>query len=152
MSDVISFFLFAVLSGVAALHLYWAFGGHWPARDEASLARTVVGVKDLRKMPGRGVTVIVSLLIALAGVLPLFLTGLLPNPFQTMVPVALQKVVATILMGGMALVFLGRGLLSYTGYFTNRNAEEPFVTLDRHYYAPLCLSLGAGYVLLVFLR
>ncbi|WP_163602926.1 DUF3995 domain-containing protein, partial [Klebsiella pneumoniae] len=61
--------VFIVLTIVAALHLYWGFGGLWPARDQLSLARTVVGSKGISAMPSRGVTVVVAALIFTAGVL-----------------------------------------------------------------------------------
>ncbi|ASP36168.1 DUF3995 domain-containing protein [Labrenzia sp. VG12] len=136
MSEVIAVALFAVLFCVAAVHAYWALGGLWPARDEATLAQTVVGVKDLRKMPGTALTLVVSALIALAGVLPLYLTGLLEFPIPIPLSTSVLRVLSPIALGGLAFIFLARGMLSYTGYFQKMEAEEPFVTLDRRYYAP----------------
>ena len=148
MSDIIALMLCFTLSCVAAVHVYWAFGGLWPAQDEAALARTVVGVKDLRKMPGRGVTLVVSILIAVAGILPLYVTGLLVPPMTIPLPASLLKGALPALLGELALIFLARGTLSYVGYFQKREAEEPFLTLDKRYYAPLCLALGSGYAFL----
>ncbi|MEM9634576.1 MAG: DUF3995 domain-containing protein [Pseudomonadota bacterium] len=141
--------LFLVLAGISALHLYWGFGGLWPARDEASLVRMVVGAKGMRQMPGRALTVVVAALIAIAGVLPLLSAGILSNPAAKVFPPELLAIVMSFLLAGIGLVFLGRGVLSYTTYFSHMQAEEPFMTLDKRYYAPLCLALGAGFMFLV---
>lgn len=145
MSEVIAVVLFAVLFCVAAVHAYWAMGGLWPARNEAALARMVVGVKDLQKMPGAALTLVVSVLIAVAGGLPLYFTGLLDFPISVSLPASVLEAAPSIVLGGLAFIFLARGMLSYTGHFQKMEAEEPFVTLDRRYYAPLCLSLGLGF-------
>lgn len=148
MSQIIALMLFVTLSCVAVLHVYWALGGLWPARTEAALARTVVGVKGLQKMPGTALTLVVSVLIAVAAGLPLYFTGLLDLPISVSLPAIVIETAPAVVLGGLAVLFLGRGTLSYTGYFQKMEAEEPFVTLDRRYYAPLCLALGAGYACL----
>jgi Protein of unknown function (DUF3995) len=38
----------AVLLALAALHLYWGFGGFWPGRDGPTLAERVAGWKSKR--------------------------------------------------------------------------------------------------------
>ncbi|MES0880217.1 DUF3995 domain-containing protein [Roseibium sp. SCP14] len=142
--------LFLVLAGISALHLYWGFGGLWPARDEATLVRMVVGAKGMRQMPGRTLTVVVAGLIAIAAILPLLSAGILTYPVATVLPSGLLPTMLSLSLAGIGLIFLGRGILSYTPYFAHMQAEEPFRTLDRRYYAPLCLVLGAGFMFLVF--
>ncbi|MBO6509762.1 MAG: DUF3995 domain-containing protein [Roseibium sp.] len=148
MPEIVALFLFVVLLCVAVLHLYWALGGLWPAGDEAALARMVVGVKNMEEMPGTALTIVVAALIATAGVLPLVFTGILPDPVSGLLPAVFQSYLPLVMLGALALVFLARGTLSYTSYFRKMEAVEPFVTLDRNYYAPLCLLLGAGFALL----
>lgn len=145
MSEFIASALSITLCCVAVVHVYWALGGVWPAQDEAALARTVVGVKGLRRMPGTVLTLVVAALIAVAGVLPLLLTGLLAFPFSIPLPAGLLNAGSVLVLGGLALIFLARGTLSYTGYFRKMEAEEPFVSLDKRYFAPLCLALGSGF-------
>ncbi|MBR7552201.1 DUF3995 domain-containing protein, partial [Mycobacterium tuberculosis] len=53
-------------------------------------------------------------------------------------------------MLALTVIFLARGGLSFTAFFRNRQAEEPFLTLDRRYYGPLCLAIGAGFAVLLF--
>ena len=42
----------AALIVIAAVHLLWALGFWWPIKDEAALARAVVGTKGIDRMPG----------------------------------------------------------------------------------------------------
>ncbi|THA64861.1 DUF3995 domain-containing protein [Ensifer adhaerens] len=50
-----------------------------------------------------------------------------------------------------AAIFVARGLLAFTTAFHQRHGTEPFVTLDRRIYGPLCLVIGAGYLTLLVL-
>lgn len=143
MATVLAFLIFTTLTIVAALHAYWAFGGLWPGHDEHSLARVVVGSRGITKMPARGPTLTVALLIFIAGLIALaqvsILPALLPHSFQ-------QAAIV-----GLAIIFLIRGIASFTPQFRRMQAEEPFATLDRNIYAPLCLALGAGFIMLLLL-
>lgn len=133
--------IFVVLTIVALLHAYWAFGGRWPEHDEPSLARMVVGSKGITAMPARGPTLAVAVVIFLAGVVALARVDLVPVPLPPM----LQSVAVT----ALAVVFLGRGVASFTPWFRASQSEEPFATLDRRLYGPLCLALGTGFAVLV---
>ncbi|MBV5262480.1 DUF3995 domain-containing protein [Pinisolibacter aquiterrae] len=133
--------IFVVLTIVALLHAYWAFGGRWPGHDEPSLARMVVGSKGITAMPARGPTLAVAVVIFLAGVVALARVDLVPVPLPPM----LQSVAVTVL----AVVFLGRGIASFTPWFRASQSEEPFATLDRRLYGPLCLASGTGFAVLV---
>ena len=52
----------------------------------------------------------------------------------------------------VAVLFLVRGALGYTARWRAMFTEEPFATLDRKNYSPLCLAIGIGFVILVVLR
>ncbi|NOX72362.1 MAG: DUF3995 domain-containing protein [Alphaproteobacteria bacterium] len=128
--------MFAVLAGIAALHLYWAFGGLWPATSPTELARTVIGSDG---MPGRGLTILVAALILTAGAWPLVhLNGLVPAGFSRL---GLWALVA---------VFLARGLVTYALPGTAQKTSEPFRSLNARYFSPLCLALGVGFMAIVF--
>jgi hypothetical protein len=143
MLTVIAIVLFLVLSGIAGLHAYWAFGGLWPCDDEETLVRTVVGTKHRSVMPPVWLTLVVVALLFAASLLPLSVTpvftGLLP------------PILAYGGLAGLAAVFAARGLLAFTAAFHQRHGTEPFVTLDRRIYGPLCLTIGAGYLALLVL-
>lgn len=138
---IVAIGLSLVLWVLAALHVYWGDGGIWPKEDELALARTVVGAPGIKKMPSRTASFAVALALFFAGLWPLQMIGVAP----AMLPIGL-----TVLMGyGLAAVFLLRGVAAYLPAFRRRFPEEPFATLDRRLYGPLCLLIGAGFVFML---
>lgn len=134
---VAAVFLALVLFVVSAFHLIWAAGFAWPCADRHTLMRTVVGNPDLRDFPSAGLTLAAALAIAAAGVFALFAGGIFSVPQPRW-----------LLTGGLAvltMIFLARGLSSYTLMRVWSRPCEPFATLDRRYFAPLCILLGAGF-------
>lgn len=141
MTVIVSSIMFVLLLAVAMAHFAWGLGKTWPLNAEPMLARTVIGSAGLERMPPRLRSLAVGLGALAAGVvavaladdsgggMPLDLLGLL-----------------------LAVAFLARGVLGYTGWWARRTPEEPFRTLDRRNYSPLCLALGAGFLFLVFVR
>ena len=137
---VLAFALSAVLLLVTALHVYWGIGGVWPGHDAASCARAVVGTRDVREMPSTFACFAVAACLVLATLWPLALMGVFATPFPQ------QGLAATSVM--IAFVFLGRGLLGFTPWWRRQTPEQPFARLDRLYYSPLCLLVGAGFAIL----
>ena len=127
------------LAAIAALHAYWAFGGLWPGTDVDSLVRTVVGVKDMRAMPSRPLTLAVAMALVAAGLPPLAKASLLP----VFLPAGLVQ--ACLVFVGA--VFVLRGLVPYLP-FGKPHRVEPFATLDRRLYGPLCLVTALAYAAL----
>jgi hypothetical protein len=129
--------LTVVLAAIAALHAYWGLGGVWPGRDAADCARRTGGFRGARSMPGPAACFAVAAALAIAALIPIFLTR--------------QFGLLALLAGvGVALVFLGRGIAGFTPAWRRLTPEEPFATLDVRYYSPLCLIIGAGFLVLVF--
>ncbi len=143
MLTVIAILIFLVLGGIAGLHAYWALGGLWPCRDEATLVRTVVGTKHRSTMPPAWLSLVVAALIFAAALLPLFATPVLSGALPSMLVYSGLTV--------LAAIFVARGLAAFTGAFHRRHGTEPFMTLDRRIYGPLCLLIGAGYLALLTL-
>ena len=137
----LAFLIFIILTAVAILHVYWAFGGKWPGHDEPSLTRMVVGTKGKTTMPARGPTLVVATMIFGAGIIALMQASVFPS----LLPPALR----TTAVIGLAALFLARGAVGFTPLFRHVQAEEPFVTLNRRIYGPLCLALGIGFGALV---
>jgi hypothetical protein len=132
--------VFIPLLAVALANLIWSLGGTWPIRDRALLAKTVVGRQGVTGVP-KPTALLVSIGALAAGIIALSL--------------------ADHEAGGLWLTFLGallgagfiaRGVLGYTDGWRARYPEEPFATLDRRNYSPLSLFIGAGFLLLVFMR
>ena len=141
MTTALAILLSAVVLSIAVLHAYWGLGGYWPAADAQRLAKTSVGTPNIAAMPSAGACFAVASVLAGVAAWPLFAAGLVPEAWPRWL---------TLLAGaGMAAVFVGRGLAGYVSAWRRRFSEEPFASLDRLAYSPLCLLLGAGYIALL---
>ncbi|MEO1013831.1 MAG: DUF3995 domain-containing protein [Pseudomonadota bacterium] len=133
--NTLAIIVFLTLTAIAGLHLYWGFGGLWPAANEEQLIRTVIGA-EWPRMPSLTSTAVVAALIFAAG-----LVGLLASGVAAIGPNWFWRIGA----GVVAFVFLARGA---SGYFLRaRGVEmtEPFSTYDVWLYSPLCLALGGAF-------
>jgi hypothetical protein len=141
MSTLVATLTFLPLLVVALAHLFWALGTTWPIRDEALLAQTVLGRPGVTKMPNRLLTLLVAVLLFAAAVIAMGLADKTDG-----------GTTRTVLAALLALAFLGRGIAGYTAGWRARHPVEPFATLDRKNYSPLCLWIGAGFLILLVLR
>ena len=139
---VIASFITFVLGLVGMVHINWALGSSWPAKDELTLARAAVGTPNVRTMPMPGACVAAGTAILIAALLPQMLIGGALAGFLPDGLVVAMTVFAT-------AVFLLRGLAGYSTPWRKRFPEEPFATFDRTYYSPLCLLIGAGFIVLL---
>lgn len=133
--------LSTVLTGIGLIHVFWALGGVWPGADERSLARSVVGTSGVEHMPPPGLALVVAALLFGAALVPLTWLDLMLG----FVPPRLTAVALLALV----LVFAVRGVAGYTPWFRTSHPEEPFATLDKRFYSPLCLVLSAGFATLL---
>ena len=141
MTSALATVLSAIVFAIAALHAHWGFGGHWPAANAERLAKTAVGTPNIDKMPSASSCFVVAAILTGVASWPLFAAGLLTEAWPRWL---------TLLAGaGIATVFVGRGLAGYTAAWRRRFSQEPFARLDRLVYSPLCLVLGAGYIVIL---
>jgi len=133
--------MFIGLFAVSVAHLMWAFGRTWPIRNEKLLAQTVVGFKDIERMPPR----LASLAVAVAT----FTAGCFALALADHDSGGLQLNMAGF---GFAAVFLARGIIGYTPWWAGLTPEPNFRLNDRRVYSPLCLFLGIGFLVLIYLR
>jgi hypothetical protein len=138
---LVAFVLAKWLVLIALVHVFWAAGGIWPARSELQLARTVVGARGVTRMPGTAACLAAAGAIAVAAIVPLLLRGRVPAPWSA----ALTWTIGTL----VGAVFLVRGIAAYLPAWRAGFPEEPFATLDRRIYGPLCLAVAAGYLALL---
>ncbi len=131
---------FIPLLAMALVHMLWAFGATYPARDEETLAKTVVGMKGVTTMPPRLVSFSLSLFFFAAGIWALALTD--PG----------HSSVLDVGGIGLAMVFLMRGAVGLSAPWREKMSEEPFATFNRKLYSPLCLLIGTGFSILTILR
>ncbi len=132
----IAVFIALVLGTTAALHLYWALGGLWPGRSAADLESRVIGSRTGR-MPPPLLTIGVALAIGLAGLWPLMYLGQVASPLPRGLVVAGMWVLAGI--------FLLRGLVAYVPGLWQGGQDLPFYRLNRRWFSPLILAIGAGF-------
>jgi hypothetical protein len=130
--------LSVIVLAIAVLHASWGLGSHWPASSSERLAKAAVGRPRIEKMPPPASCLAVAALLTGVATWPLFASGLLLEGWPRWL---------TLLAGaGIAAVFIGRGIAGYTSAWRRRFSEQPFASLDRRIYSPLCLALGAGYL------
>jgi hypothetical protein len=132
--------IFLLLAAIAGIHVAWGTGVRWPRKTEAELVSTVIGHRS-DKMPTPNQCYLAALAIFIPGAIAMMLAGLVQTPLPPW-PVLLAGAAA-------ALVFAGRGIAGYVPAWRARHPREPFASLDRHYYSPLCLLLAAGLVVLL---
>jgi hypothetical protein len=125
-----------ILACVSALHFYWGFGGLWPGHDPKSLAAAAIGDPRLDRLPAARLTFTVASMIAVAAAWPVAAPYL---AFPRLIPLGSLL---------LAAVFLARGVAGYAPFFRRRHSLQPFAKLNRWFYSPLCLVLGAGFVYL----
>ena len=140
MSMLVAALVFVVLLAATLAHLLWAFGSRWPIRDPELLARTVIGRPGVTRVP-RLMALLVAIGTLAAGILALALADHTAGGW-------------TLSLAGAAVgaLFLTRGALAFTPAWRERHPVEPFATLDRRNYGPLCIGIGAGFVILVIMR
>ena len=140
MNMIIASIVFVILLTVALAHLLWSIGSRWPIKDPELLARTVIGRPGVTRVP-RFASFVIAVLVLAAGV---FALSLADHDAGAWWLTAIGVV--------LAAVFLGRGALGYTTGCHQQFSLEPFVTNDRRVYSPLCLIVGAGFLILVIMR
>ena len=135
---MIAVMVFLVLEVVALVHICWALGMSWPAEKREQLGAMVVGTPIGVAMPPAWLTLLVAIGISLLGGVSLwgvrwFSLGMLDIMRR---PVLLAA----------TFVFCVRGVATYAPFGILQASAEPFRTLDKRYFAPLCLLLAIGYV------
>lgn len=138
---IIAIAVAAVLFVVSLLHFLWATGSPWPCSDQQSLLRTVVGHPQLKRFPSPLLTALAATVIGLAGLMALWAGGVLLLPLPDWIRTA-----GILVLTG---IFLLRGLSTYTSRRIWTAPLEPFATLDRRIFAPLCIALGCGFAWLL---
>lgn len=141
MSMLVGSLTFLPLLMVAFVHFLWSIGYTWPIRSEELLVRTVVGTSGATRMPNRGLMLLGAVAVLAGGVVALALADPVSGGWSLNVLGLL-----------LAAIFVGRGVLSYTPAWRARHPVEPFASLDRKNYGPLCFWIGAGFLILVLMR
>lgn len=130
-----------LLVAIAVLHAAWGFGLRWPRRDEQALAALVVGYNRDRMPPPRQCFIAAGAIFA-AGMVVALVAGSFRLP--------IAPALVTLAGLGVTAVFAGRGVAGYLPAWRARFPRQPFATLDRQIYSPLCLAIAATCAILLF--
>jgi len=132
---VLSYITAFIFLLIALLHFLWGIDVYWPATDETSLAQAVVGVQGITQMPNFWACSFVTVALLISTVIVLRLGGVIEIK-------ALPLWLFQLAGFGLALVFLARGIVGFTSFWQSITPEEPFRTLNKLFYSPLCIALG----------
>jgi hypothetical protein len=143
----VAWILFALLGVIAGLHIYWGFGGLWPADTLRGLIDTVMGDPRMTEMPPVWGTLIVAALIFAAGYMALERAGIVSVLPNWMVRLGAWVLVAVFALRGLSSFLFAGGV-----YGNGLTLSEPFATYDVWIYGPLCLLIAAGFLFLILSR
>ena len=138
--DLVGILLCVLLCVLGTIHLMWGLGLTWPCRDEASLARTVVGRRGVEVMPPKWASWFVALC--------LFAAAYLAVGLRNLAPIHIPQPIAFLSGFVVAAVFGIRGFAGIMPAFERMAPEQPFLSLNRRFYSPLCLLIGIGFAAL----
>ena len=133
---LLPFTLSAVVALLALAHAWWALGGIWPAASETRLAYSVIGDGRTRMPPSWQCWAVTAVLLTVAA-WPWLILSFPSNRL--------------VLIGGIVIgaVFFLRGIAAFSSRWRRRFVAQPFATRDIYLYAPLCLVLAGGFLLLL---
>jgi len=130
-----------VLAACGLLYLFWAAGATFPFANEQALARSLIGRRGITRLPSRAAFVYLGVLL-LAAALAAFLLGgfseAVPESKPFLAPVGLL----------LGLVFIGRGIAGVLPAFERAAPEQPYLSLNRRFYSPLCVAAGGAFLFL----
>ena len=141
MAELVGNCLALVLVAAGLLYLLWATGVTFPFASEQALARALIGRRGITRLPSRAAFLYLAVLL-IAAALAAFLLGgysqAVPQSKPFLAPVGLL----------LALVFLGRGVAGVLQAFERAAPEQPYLSLNRRIYSPLCFAAGLGFLFL----
>jgi hypothetical protein len=135
--DPLGLALIALLLAIGLIHLAWALGLYWPGTDGVSRAAHVVGTQG-RALLGFWSWASIAFAFFCAVAVVWIAHQRIAHPLHALVA-----------YGGyltLVLVFALRGLAPYLTQVFAYARGTPFYTLNRRYYAPVCLLLAAGLI------
>ena len=139
--NIVAIIISIILAIAATFHVGWAFGNFWPAKDEYSLVKTVIGEPNMREMPSRNFMLIVVFSLFLGIIAALWGAYLISVPL----PLWMREFGLFI----FAFIFGTRGLSTFLIAKQLGERTQPFKNLDRALYAPLCIIISVGYILML---
>lgn len=141
MADIVGDSLALLLAATGVLYLLWAAGLTFPFANEQALARSLIGRRGITQIPSRRAFVYVGMLFFAAAIVAFLLGG-----FSESVPRSKPYLLPAGLL--MTVVFLGRGIAGVLPAFERAAPEQPYLSLNRRLYSPLCMLAGFAFLFL----
>ncbi|MBY9067392.1 DUF3995 domain-containing protein [Hyphomonas sp. WL0036] len=143
MAPLLGTVLAFVLGGLGLLHLIWAAGLSFPFPNEQSLARSVVGRRGITRLPSHASVALLGVLL-LGGGAAAVIMGHFEDAFP---PLKYLLVPVGLFLSG---VFFIRAVVGVLPAFERAAPEQPYLTLNRRLYSPLCFLIGLAFLALTF--
>jgi len=140
----IAVIVFMSLTAIAIFHAAWGCGVRWPAQNERDLVALVIGATGRTRMPPP--------LECWAAAAAIFAAGLVALAVSNVVAVPGPPILVTLAGLVVTAVFALRGIAAYLPPWRRRFSQEPFATMDRSWYGPLCLLFALAFVMLMIKR
>jgi hypothetical protein len=141
LAELTGYILAAILGVSGLFYVGWAAGLSFPFANEQALARSVIGRRGITRVPSRRAFLYVGVLLFAAATAAFLLGGFgeaVPESKPFLAPVGLL----------LALIFLVRGVAGVLPAFERAAPEQPFLTLNRRLYSPLCVLAGTAFLYL----
>lgn len=141
MAEIVGNCLAVVLFATCLLYLLWSAGVTFPFANEQSLARSLIGRRGITRIPSRASFVYLAVLFFAAAAAAFLMGGFseaVPRSKPFLAPVGLL----------LAAVFLGRGIAGILPAFERAAPEQPYLSLNRRIYSPLCALAGIAFLFL----
>ncbi|MCW7469576.1 DUF3995 domain-containing protein [Leptospira kanakyensis] len=126
---------------LAAIHIYWGFGGLWPGKTKQELIDLVFGKGN--QFPTPFMCLFVAIFLALFSFLPIVWTFRIDLGFNDDLIFGLK-----LIMGIVSAIFFLRGSFGYAPFVT-KHWKPIFVYYTMRVYNPLCLFIGLGFLALI---
>lgn len=139
--NLIAIILFAILALLAVFHIIWANRVFWPAKDELSLVKMVIGDPNMRSMPSSKQTYFIAIALLIAGIFALWGGNIIALPL----PLWIRELGIFLL----AFTFGTRGLATYMIAKHLGEKTQPFKMLDKTLFAPMSLLISIGFIILI---
>lgn len=143
MNQIAGLLIAAVLAADGLLHMYWATGHIWPARDPKTLSRAVLNVEISFTTPGVFALACALLLGSFTVLARVHSLGMLGQ----LVPAPLLQLGILVIAAGLLLRTLA-GIVWALGLVAAKS--KLFYQLNLMLYTPVCLLLFTAAVIVVF--
>ncbi len=125
---------------IAIIHVYWAMGGNWPAKERTRQGLIDQFVGRGTEFPSTSITLFVTIFFLIMAIIPLIKVQLIQVPIS-------DSYIHNISIL-FSIVFLLRGLAGHLPAMRKR-ATSIFNYYNIRVYNPLCISLGMAQLLLI---